>query len=174
MGHWARLFKNEWGKQVKYRIISVGKIREPFYNNGIQEYLKRLKSYTSIELIDGLEEKISPKAGAGEIDKCIQKEGAKIIDLVSNDEIVIAFDIKGELLSSEEWAQYIEGLNVRSSGRVNMIVGGSFGLDEKVKQRAERLISFSRMTFPHQMAVLMLTEQIYRGFKINKREPYHK
>lgn len=159
---------------MKYRIISVGKIREPFYDNGIQEYLKRLKSYTSIELIDGLEEKISPKAGAGEIDKCLQKEGAKIINLVSDDEIVIAFDIKGELLSSEEWAQYIEQLNVRSSSRVNMVIGGSFGLDDKVKRRAERLISFSRMTFPHQMAVLMLTEQIYRGFKINKREPYHK
>ncbi len=159
---------------MKYRIISVGKIREPFYDKGIQEYLKRLKPYTSIELIDGLEEKINPKAGAGEIDKCLQKEGAKVIDLVSGDEIVIAFDIKGELLSSEEWAQYIEQLNVRSSSRVNMVIGGSFGLDDKVKRRAERLISFSRMTFPHQMAVLMLTEQIYRGFKINKREPYHK
>lgn len=159
---------------MKYRIISVGKIREPFYDQGVKEYLKRLKPHTSIELIEGLEEKISPKAGGGEIEKCLQKEGARIIDLIGDDDIVVAFDIKGEILSSEAWAQYIEQLNSRPSNRVNMIIGGSFGIDKKVKARAERLIAFSRMTFPHQMAVLMLAEQLYRGFKIIKREPYHK
>ncbi len=159
---------------MRLRIISVGKIRETFYDQGIKEYLKRLKSYTNIELVDGLEEKTSPKAGAAEIVKCRQKEGRKIIDLIAKEESIVVFDIQGEMLSSKEWAQYIEQLNGSSSPRINMIIGGAFGIDEKVKLRAERSISFSPMTFPHQMAVLILTEQIYRSFKIIRREPYHK
>jgi len=161
-------------EKLKYRIISVGKLREPFYNDGIKEYLKRLKPYASIELIEGLEEKISPRAGAGDIEKCRQKEGNKLLSLIGEDEIIIVFDIEGEVVSSEEWAEYILRLNISKYKRVNLIIGASFGVDEKVKQRAERIISFSRMTFPHQMAVLILTEQIYRGFKIIKGEPYHK
>lgn len=159
---------------MKYRIISVGKIREPFCVNGIKEYLKRLTPYTNIELVEGLEEKISPRAGVKDIEKGLQKEGAKLLNLIGDDEIVVVLDIKGEVVTSEEWAKYIEQLNVSSTSRVNLIIGGSFGVDEKVKQRAQRLVSFSKMTFPHQMAVLMLTEQIYRGFKIIKGEPYHK
>ena len=159
---------------MKYRIISVGKIREPFYINGIKEYLKRLKPYTNIELVEGLEEKISPRAGNKDIEICLQKEGAKLLNLIGKDEIVIVLDIKGDALTSEEWAQYIQRLNVSPVSRVNLVIGGSFGVDEKVKQRADRAVSFSNMTFPHQMAVLILTEQIYRGFKIIKGEPYHK
>lgn len=159
---------------MRFRIISVGKIREPFYDQGIKEYLKRLKPYTNIELLDGLEEKNNPQAGLADIARYRQKEGRKIMDLMGRDEIAVVFDIQGEMLSSPEWANYIEQLNGRSSSRINMIIGGAFGLDEKVKQRAERKISFSPMTFPHQMAVLMLTEQIYRSFKIIRREPYHK
>ena len=158
---------------MKFRIISTGKIREPFFNDGIQEYLKRLRPYGSFELIDGLEEKINPRAGAPEIEKCLQKEGAKILNLVGEEPIIV-LDINGEALTSEEWAQYIEQLNTSSSKRANLIVGGSFGIDEKVKQRAQRSISFSKMTFPHQMAVFILIEQIYRAFKIIKGEPYHK
>lgn len=159
---------------MRFRIISVGKIREPFYDQGIKEYLKRLKPYTNIELLEGLEEKTNPQAGLAEIARCREKEGRKIMDLMGRDESAVVFDIQGEMLSSAEWAHYIEQLNGRSSSRINMIIGGAFGLDERVKQRAERKISFSPMTFPHQMAVLMLTEQIYRSFKIIRREPYHK
>jgi 23S rRNA (pseudouridine1915-N3)-methyltransferase len=159
---------------MKYRIISVGKIKEPFYLNGIKEYLKRLKPYTNMELVDGLEEKIAPRAGIKEIEKCLYKEGTKLFNLIGDNEIVVLMDIQGEPISSTEWAGYIEELNMSSSSAVNLIIGGSFGVDERIKRRADRVLSFSQMTFPHQMAVLILTEQIYRAFKIIRNEPYHK
>lgn len=159
---------------MKYRIISVGKIREDFYLQGINEYIKRLRPYTNIELVDGLEEKISPRAGQKEIEKVLEKEGAKIIALLHDNDISIALDIHGKQLSSVDLAGYIEQWNISGKARVNLIIGGSYGLSAEVKQKADQTISFSRMTFPHHLAVLILSEQIYRGFKILKGEPYHK
>lgn len=159
---------------MKYRIISVGKIREDFYLQGINEYIKRLRPYTNIELVDGLEEKISPRAGQKEIEKVLEKEGAKIIALLHDNDISIALDIHGKQLSSVDLADYIEQWNISGKARVNLIIGGSYGLSAEVKQKADQTISFSRMTFPHHLAVLILSEQIYRGFKILKGEPYHK
>ncbi len=159
---------------MKYRIISVGKIREPFYLQGINEYLKRLGPYVSINLHDGLEEKISPRAGSKEIEKCLRKEGERILSLVGNNESIIILDIQGKMFSSEDFAGQIQTWNQLGINRVNLIIGGSYGLDNEVKLRADQIISFSKMTFPHQMAVLILTEQIYRGFRIIKGEPYHK
>jgi len=159
---------------MKYRIISVGKIREPFYQDGIKEYIKRLTSYTSIELVDGLEEKTNPRAGAKEIEKILQKEGEKILGLLGKDELLIIFDIAGKRVDSEQLAGYIEEWNNSGKNRVNLVIGGSHGLSDQVKKRSDRSISFSPMTFPHQMAVLILSEQIYRGFKITKGEKYHK
>lgn len=160
---------------MKYRIISVAKVKEPFYLNGIREYMKRLKPYANIELIDGLEERISPHAGDKEIEKSLQKESLRLLNLIPADEAVIVLDIKGEAIDSNKLAAYVRELNDNSSiNRVNIIIGSSFGLDVKVKQRADRIVSFSFLTFPHQMAVLILTEQIYRAFKIIRNEPYHK
>lgn len=159
---------------MKYRIISVGKIRETFYLAGINEYLKRLGPYTNMELVDGLEEKTNPKAGEKEIEKVLQKEGERILSLINPDELLVALDSRGQQMSSEEFARQIEVWNTSSNPRVNLVVGGSHGLSDSVKQRANLTISFSKMTFLHQMAVLILTEQIYRGFKILRGEPYHK
>ncbi len=159
---------------MKYRIISVGKIREPFYQDGIKEYTKRLTSYTNIELIDGLEEKTNPRAGEKEIEKILQKEGEKILSLVGKDEILVIFDIAGKSLNSERLAEYINDWNMSARNRVNLVIGGSHGLSAQVKKQADQSISFSSMTFPHQMAVLILSEQLYRGFKIIKGEKYHK
>ncbi|MDD2620637.1 MAG: 23S rRNA (pseudouridine(1915)-N(3))-methyltransferase RlmH [Syntrophomonadaceae bacterium] len=158
---------------MKYRIISVGKIREPFYLEGINEYLKRLGPYTNIELLDGLEEKISPRASEKEIQKFLKKEGDKILNLLGKDEIVVVLDIKGMQLTSEGLAEQITVWNTSGKSRINLIIGDAYGLCDEVKKRADYKISFSHMTFPHQMAVLILTEQIYRGFKILKGEPYH-
>lgn len=159
---------------MKYRIISVGKIREIFYAQGVNEYLKRLGSYTNIELWDGLEEKVSPHAGAKDIERVLNKEGERILSLLGEHELLVVMDGKGKQLSSEDMANCIEEWNMSGLNRVNLVIGGSHGLADIVKKRADRIISFSKMTFPHQMAVLILSEQIYRGFKILKGEPYHK
>ena len=159
---------------MKYRIISVGKMREKFYAEGVSEYLKRLGPYTTIELWDGLEEKVNPRAGAKDIEKVLNKEGERILSLVADNELLVVLDGQGKLLSSEDLAHCLEGWNLSGVSRVNLVVGGSHGLADIVKKRADRIISFSKMTFPHQMAVLILSEQIYRGFKILKGEPYHK
>lgn len=159
---------------MKYRVISIGKIREPFYLEGINEYLKRLGAYTSIELVDGLEEKVSPRAGDKEIQKVLQKEGEKVLNLLGKDELLAVLDIGGRPLSSENFARQLEDWNISGKNRINLLVGGSHGIAEQVKKLADSRISFSPMTFPHQMAVLILVEQIYRGFKILKGEPYHK
>ena len=159
---------------MKYRIISVGKIREKFYAQGVNEYLKRLGPYTVIELLEGLEEKVSPRAGAKDIEKVLNKEGERILSLLGDNEILVVLDGQGTLLTSEDLARCIEEWNMSGLSRVNLVIGGSHGLADIVKKRADRIISFSKMTFPHQMAVLILSEQIYRGFKILKGEPYHK
>lgn len=159
---------------MRYRIISVGKIRESFYIDGINEYLKRVKPYTSIQLVDGLEEKTPPKAGNKDIDRVLQKEGERILSLLGPDDLPVVFDSRGQQLSSPEFARQIEQWNTSPYSRVNLIVGGSHGLSPAVKQQARLAISLSEMTFVHQMAVLILTEQIYRGFKILRGEPYHK
>jgi 23S rRNA (pseudouridine1915-N3)-methyltransferase len=159
---------------MRYRIISAGKIKEAFYLNGIKEYLKRLQPYAGIELVDGLEEKTNPRAGESEINRVLDREGERILKLVGDNDILVALDIQGSSISSEAFAQLVDRWNLSGKSRVNLVIGGSHGLSEEVKRRANYRLSFSPMTFPHQMAVLMLTEQLYRGFKILKNEPYHK
>lgn len=159
---------------LKFRIISVGKIRETFYQAGVQEYLKRLGPYIPIELVDGLEEKINARAGEQDIKKILQKEGLKILQLIDDQDRVVVCDLGGAMFTSEKLAEYMYESTLSGKNRLDFIIGSSFGLSEAVKERADQVISFSKMTFPHQMAVLILTEQIYRGFKILKREPYHK
>ncbi|MBO8159635.1 23S rRNA (pseudouridine(1915)-N(3))-methyltransferase RlmH [Thermosyntropha sp.] len=159
---------------MKYRIISVGKIKEPFYAEGVKEYAKRLTPYCSLDIVEGLEEKISPKAKESEIEKVLEKEGEKILNLLGEDDYVIVLDVTGKQMSSEELAQFIKEVSFSGKGRVSFIIGGSNGLAQKVKKRGDYVLSFSRLTFPHQMAVLILAEQLYRSFKIIKGEPYHK
>ena len=159
---------------MKYRIISVGKIRESFYLQGANEYLKRLRLYTTIDLIDGWEEKVSPTAGPKDIERCLRKEGERVLSLLGDNELLVALDPHGEMMTSEGFARKIEDWNHSGRTRINLLVGGAHGLDARVKNAAGLLISLSPMTLPHQLAVLVLTEQIYRGFKILRGEPYHK
>lgn len=159
---------------MKFRIVSVGKLREKFYCDGIQEYLKRLGAYTKIELIDGLEEKLPPRAAESEIKKVLLKEAERVLSLFEEDEIVVVCDIHGTMLDSEALAKCIGEWKQSGKSRVNLIIGSSHGLADIVTKRAAYSISLSRLTMPHQMAVLVLMEQVYRGFKILKGEPYHK
>ena len=159
---------------MKYRIISVGKIREPFYRQGANEYLKRLRLYTTIDLIDGWEEKVSPSARAKDVERCLRKEGERVLSLLGDNELLVALDLHGQMMPSEGLARKIEEWNHSGWTRINLLVGGAHGLDAEVKNAAGLLIALSPMTLPHQLAVLVLTEQIYRGFKILRGEPYHK
>ncbi len=152
----------------------MGKIREPFYLEGVREYLKRLAPYTSIELIEGLEEKIGPRAGEKEVQSILRKEAEKIKRWLDKDEILVVLDLEGQVRSSEEIARQLEKWNASGKSRVTFLLGAAHGLANEIKKEAQESISLSRMTFPHQMAVLILAEQIYRGFKILKGEPYHK
>jgi len=159
---------------LRYRIISVGKISEKFYAQGVAEYLKRLTPYVSWELVEGLEEKVPPRAGAKDIEKVLNKEGARILALLGERELLVVLDSQGNLLTSEELANCMQDWHLSGLSRVNLIIGGAHGLSDEVKKRADRMIALSRMTFPHQMAALVTAEQIYRGFRIIKGEPYHK
>ena len=159
---------------MKFRIISVGKITGSFYKAGVQEYLKRLQAYGRFELADGLEAALPPKASQVEIERVLQREAVRILNLIRDDEWVVILDLKGKTMNSEQWAQNLGRWNESGRSRVNFIIGSSFGLDESVKRRADVSLSFSAMTFPHQLAVLILSEQIYRGFRILRGEPYHK
>jgi 23S rRNA (pseudouridine1915-N3)-methyltransferase len=152
----------------------VGKIRESFFSSGVQEYIKRLRPYAGIEVVEGLEEKVSPNASPKEIEKLLEKEAQRILNLIGENEITIVLDVKGRSISSEKLAAHMQRWNESGKFRVNLIIGGANGLSERVKQFSDEQISFSSLTFPHQMAVLILTEQLYRGYKIIKGEPYHR
>lgn len=159
---------------MRYRMISVGKISERFYAQGVAEYLKRLTPYVPWELVEGLEEKVPPRAGAKDIEKVLNKEGERILALMGDRELLVVLDSHGTMLTSEELAGCMQDWHLSGVSRVNLIIGGPHGLADKVKKSADCSIAFSRMTFPHQLAALMTAEQIYRGFKIIRGEPYHK
>lgn len=159
---------------MKYRIISVGKIREPFYRQGMEEYLKRLSAFGRFELVEGLEEKLKPPLSERAVGKALEKEGEKILRLITADEWVVVLDLEGKKPDSIQLAEELRTWHEGRHGRVTFVIGASHGLATAVKRRADYRLSISALTFPHQMAALILTEQIYRGFRIMRGEPYHK
>ena len=148
------------------KIIAVGKIKEKFFSDAINEYLKRLSAYTKISIVQVMDEKDS--------DFSKVKEGENILKNIKDNEYVVTLEIDGTKLSSDELANFIEKRNLEGNSNVVFVIGGSLGLDEKVIKRADYHLSFSDMTFPHQLMRVILLEQIYRAFKIIKGEPYHK
>lgn len=156
---------------IKIKIICVGKIKEKYLNEGISEYLKRLSGYCSIEIIEVKDEKISNSIS---VEKIKEIEGLRIIEKVNERDYVIILDLIGKHLSSEELASKFIGLINEGIGNYCFVIGGSLGLSENVRKRADFSLSFSKLTFTHQMVRLLLLEQIYRVFKINNNETYHK
>ncbi|NPV91937.1 MAG: 23S rRNA (pseudouridine(1915)-N(3))-methyltransferase RlmH [Firmicutes bacterium] len=159
---------------MQIRLISVGRVREPFYREGVQEYLKRLKPYAPVELVEGLDEKLGPRAGAREVEGVLNREGQRVLGLLREDELLVALDAGGKAMDSEAFARWMEGLLLSGKTRLSFLVGSAAGISEAVKRRADHTVSLSAMTLPHQMAALLLAEQIYRAFKIMRGEPYHK
>lgn len=155
-------------------VITIGKLKEKYLKAGIQEYLKRLSSYAKIEIIELADEKAPEELSTAEMEQVKQKEGVKILSKVSQDAYVIALAIDGKMKSSEELADSLDKLATYGRSKITFVIGGSLGLSDEVLDRADEKLSFSKMTFPHQLMRLILLEQIYRAFRINRNEPYHK
>lgn len=156
---------------IKIKIITVGKIKENYLNLGIAEYLKRLSSYAKIELIELKDEKIS----SNDSDEHIKEaEGKRIIEKLDKDYFNIFLDVNGKEMDSEELAKYTQKLIDSGKGNLCFVIAGSLGYSNDALKHANFRLSFSKMTFTHQMIRLLLLEQIYRVFKINNNEVYHK
>ncbi|MBM7653823.1 23S rRNA (pseudouridine(1915)-N(3))-methyltransferase RlmH [Neobacillus cucumis] len=155
-------------------IITVGKLKEKYLRQGIEEYLKRLSAYAKVEVVEVADEKAPEELSELEMLQVKQKEGERILAKISQDTYVIALAIQGKLQSSEELANTLDKLATYGKSKIAFVIGGSLGLNEEVLKRSNEQLSFSRMTFPHQLMRLILVEQIYRAFRINRNEPYHK
>ncbi|MGM9971822.1 MAG: 23S rRNA (pseudouridine(1915)-N(3))-methyltransferase RlmH [Anaeroplasmataceae bacterium] len=159
---------------MKITIISVGKIKESYLLEGIKEYIKRLSKYTKIEEITLIDEPIKDNASAAMEMEIKRIEGQRIINAIPDKAYVIALDLAGKMLTSEELAEKIIEIQNYNSSHIVFIIGGSLGLHLDVIERANFKLCFSKMTFPHKLMKLILLEQVYRAFKINNNETYHK
>ena len=155
-------------------LITVGKLKEKYLRDGINEYLKRLQSYAKVEIVELADEKEPYNASPAEEAQIKAKEGERIKAKIKPDSFVIALAIDGAILDSPALARKIETLASQGHSHLTFVIGGSLGLDESVLKRADYKLSFSALTFPHQLMRLILLEQIYRSFRIIKGEPYHK
>ena len=159
---------------MKITLITVGKIKEKYLKDTIAEYSKRLSRYCKLELVEVADEKTPEGAGEALERKIKEKEGERLLARIREGDFVIALAIEGKMLSSEELAAKMERLGVDGISHIVFVIGGSLGLSPDVLRRADFALSFSRMTFPHQLMRVILLEQIYRSFRINSGEPYHK
>jgi 23S rRNA (pseudouridine1915-N3)-methyltransferase len=159
---------------VHITILAVGKMKEKYLNQGIDEYIKRLGPYAKISIVEVPDEPASDRLSAAEIEAVKNIEGERLLSKIAPDTYVIALAIKGKTFTSEQFAAELESLATYGKSKVAFVIGGSNGLSEDVLRRADLKLSFSSFTFPHQLMRLILIEQIYRAFKINRGEPYHK
>ena len=155
-------------------IITVGKLKEKYLKQGIEEYTKRLSAYAKVDIVELADEKAPENLSETDMLIVKQKEGERILAKISPDTHVIALAIEGSMKTSEQLAANLDRLATYGKSKVAFIIGGSLGLSQDVMKRADETLSFSKMTFPHQLMRLILVEQIYRAFRINRNEPYHK
>lgn len=159
---------------MRINIVCVGKIKEKYLKLGIDEFKKRLSKYCKLEIIELEDEKAPENLSDKEMLMIKEKEGKKILSKIKDNSYVIALAIDGKNLSSEELAETINKLGVRGISNITFVIGGSLGLSDEILSRADYKLSFSKMTFPHQLMRLILLEQVYRAYRINNGEPYHK
>ena len=158
----------------KITLITVGKIKEKYLKDAIAEYSKRLSRYCKLEIVEVADEKTPDNASATVEDAIRDKEGERILKYIKEDAYVITLEIAGKMLTSEEMAEKIEKLGVQGTSHIIFIIGGSIGLGREILKRSDYALSFSKMTFPHQLMRVILLEQIYRSYRIINHEPYHK
>lgn len=159
---------------MKITILTVGKIKEKYWNMAIQEYTKRLSRYCKLAIIEVADEKTPDGAGQALENQVKEKEGMRILAKIPSDAYVIALAIEGDMPDSIQLSKKMEQLAVRGIFHIVFVIGGSLGLSKAVLERANEWLSFSKMTFPHQMMRVILLEQIYRSYRIMNHEPYHK
>ncbi len=158
---------------MKIKIYAIGKTKD-FYKLGVDEYVKRLSSYCKIEIVELKDESISEKPSEKEIQKAIDIEGKRVVSLLKDNEYLIGLDLNKKEMDSVEFSGYLSNKLEQSGSNISFVIGGSYGLSEELKSRINDSFSFGKMTFPHQLARLILLEQIYRAFKILNNETYHK
>lgn len=159
---------------MKIKIVTVGKLKEKYLKDGIAEYAKRLSRFCKLEILELVYEKTPDRASDLENQQILEKEGNRILSKVAEREFVIALAIEGKQFPSEEFSSIINGITVRGFSDITFVIGGSLGLHSAVKKRANLLMSFGKLTLPHQLMRLVLVEQIYRAFMIQQGSPYHK
>ncbi len=159
---------------MNIRIIGVGKIKEKYIQLGIDEFKKRLKNYCNLKIVEVKDERAPENLSDREMEMIKEKEGERILSKIPQNSFIISLEISGKQLSSDDLSKKMEDLMVSGINDITFIIGGSLGLSKEVLKRSHFKLSFSKMTFPHQLMRLILLEQIYRGFKIMKGEPYHK
>lgn len=159
---------------MKITLISVGKLKEKYLKQGIQEYMKRLSAYAKVDIVEVADEKAPENMSEAEMLEVKRKEGERILSHISQDTYVITLEINGKMLSSEQLAAKMDELATYGKSKIAFVIGGSLGISEEVQKRSDLALSFSKMTFPHQVMRLILLEQVYRAYRINRGEPYHK
>jgi len=159
---------------MKITILCVGKIKEKFYREALAEYEKRLSRYAKLQIIEVNDEKTVENPSEAEENLIKDKEGERLLSNIKDDMYVIAMAIQGKELDSVELSKHIESLTISGNSHICFIIGGSLGLSDRVLNRCNERLSFSKLTFPHQLMRVIMLEQIYRSFRIMKNEPYHK
>ena len=159
---------------LNVKFICVGRMRERFYLDAFAEYQKRMSAYCRLELTEPTEQRLPERPSQAEIDAALEKEAAEILRAIPSDAYVVALCVEGRQFPSEYMAQLVEERENSGKPKLCFVVGGSYGLSETVKKRADLRMSMSKMTFPHHLARIMLAEQLYRGYKIREGSRYHK
>ena len=159
---------------MKISVITVGKIKEKYLRDAIAEYSKRLSRYCRLEIIEVADERTPDQASEAVEENIRTKEGERLLKYVRDDMYVITLEIGGKMLTSEQFAEKIETLGIQGKSSIAFVIGGSIGLGREVLKRSDYALSFSKMTFPHQLMRVVLLEQVYRGYRISNGEPYHK
>lgn len=159
---------------MKITVLAVGKVKEKFYRQGIEEFEKRLGRYCKLEIVEVADERTPDGAGEGEMRRIKETEGKRLLARIRDTDYVYVLAIEGKQLDSRELAAHLEQMGIQGKSSIVFVIGGSLGLHPAVLDRADFLLSFSKMTFPHQLMRLILLEQIYRSYRIISGEPYHK
>lgn len=159
---------------VNIKIVCVGKIKEKYHRDEIDEYLKRLSRFSKCKIVEVDEEKLKDNASLKEEEMCLIKEGQRLLTQIKDEEYVFLLDLHGKEISSEDFAKKMDGLISSGTSNITFVIGGSLGLSDEVRKRSNYSLKLSPMTFTHQMTRVIILEQIYRSFKINTNQSYHK
>ncbi|MBE6114275.1 MAG: 23S rRNA (pseudouridine(1915)-N(3))-methyltransferase RlmH [Erysipelotrichaceae bacterium] len=156
------------------KIIAIGKLKEKASVSLVEEYAKRIKAFSKLEIIEVSDQKIPHNASAKEEEMVLLKEGRDVLSKIKDDEFVILLDLHGSYMSSEEFSSYLNNLFITGKSTVTFVIGGSLGVSKELVERSNYRFKLSPLTFPHQLVRILLVEQIYRAFTIVKGSPYHK